>query len=161
MVDQTQVDGAPRAAEAPPRAVARNTAELFSDVLTLAELQGKLLLVDLESSIWRIVPPAISLLAGVVLAGSCVPIALATAALALVEYVRFTPAQGFALSLLGGSLVSLALLGAAVWQLRAGMRFFERSQIEWKHNLRWLKSMLKRMDEPRPHRYDSLDKSRW
>lgn len=161
MVDQTQIEAAPRDVEAPPRTVARNTAELFSDVLTLAELQGKLLLVDVESGIWKIVPLAISLLAGVVLAGSCLPIALATVALALVEYVKFTPAQGFALALLGGALVSLALMGAAAWQIRAGIRLFERSQAEWKHNLRWVKNMLKRMDHPTPRHFESLDESRW
>jgi len=46
MVDQAQVTPAEDRSELPPRAVARGTAEFLHDVMTLAELQGKLALVD-------------------------------------------------------------------------------------------------------------------
>ena len=49
MVDQAQIDVAEHEAangrELPPRAVARSTAELLHDMATLAELQGKLVLI--------------------------------------------------------------------------------------------------------------------
>lgn len=148
MVDQTQMNGAP-AAEGPPRAVARNTAEFMSDVLMLAELQGRLLVVDVESGIKRILPLAAIAMAGLVIGCSCVPIALAAVALALVEYAQFTPPQAFALALLGGALLSFALSATAFWKIRAGLGLLDRSQSEWKQNVEWLKSVLKQMNRSR------------
>jgi len=145
MVDQAKVENGSVAAESPPGAVARNTAELMSDVLTLAELQGKLLVLDVESGVWKIVPLAVTLLAGVVLAVSCLPIALATVALALDEYTELSLVQAFAFSLLGGVVLSLLLIAIAIWQFKAGLRLLERSQHEWKQNIRWIKNTLQRM----------------
>lgn len=160
MVDQTSLNGSSTTSEAPQRAVARNTAELMADAITLAELQGRLLAVDIESGIWKVVPLAFTFLGGIVLAASCLPIALAAAALALVEYAAFKPPLAFALSFLGGGLVALALLAAAVWQLRSGLGLLERSHAEWKQNLKWLKGMLKRMGD-KPPTPRSVSESRW
>ena len=150
MVDQTTLgnhaahDGAMNT-ESPPRAVARNTAELMSDVVTLAELQGRLLLIDVESGVWKIIPFVITLTAGVILAICCVPIAMATIALGLIHYGGLLPPVAFAYTLLGGAILSLVLVAAAFWQYKRGMRLLERSQNEWKQNMRWIKNTLQRM----------------
>src|SRR5688572_10437114 len=150
MVDQTTLDktadndGAVNS-ESPPRAVARNTAELMSDVVTLAELQGRLLMIDAEAGLWKIIPFVITLTAGVILAICCVPIAMATIALALVQYGGLSHVVAFAYTLLGGSVLSLLLVAAAFWQYKRGMRLLERTQNEWKQNMRWIKNTLSRM----------------
>jgi len=161
MVDQAQIDDAPAAAVSPPRAVARNTAELFSDVLTLAELQGRLLLVDLESGLWKIMPLVITLLAGIMLTVSCLPIAMVTIALALVEFGQMSPVAAFAATLLGGAVCSLLLVAAGAWQFKAGVRILERSHQEWKQNVRWIKNVLQRMGRSGGSENRVVDESRW
>ena len=48
MLDQTEVNPTNGHTELPPRAMARSTSELLHDMATLAELQGKLALLDLR-----------------------------------------------------------------------------------------------------------------
>jgi len=161
MVDQTTLENGALPSESPPRAVARNTAELMSDVLTLAELQGRLLVIDVESGIGKIIPLAVTLLAGAVLAASCLPIALATIALALVELTTLSMAQAFACSLLGGALISLLLVAVAFWQFRAGLGLLKRSQSEWQQNLKWIKNTLQRMGRSGVSEKSVVREPRW
>src|SRR5688500_2820931 len=76
--------------ELPPRAVARSTGEFLHDVTTLAELQGKLLLVESKQGLTKLVMPIALLVLGVVIALGCVPIALAALAITLVQAAEFS-----------------------------------------------------------------------
>lgn len=67
MVDQAEVTTADGRTELPPRAVARGTAEFFHDVTTLAELQGKLVIVDLREGVSKLVIHAVLLVVGAVI----------------------------------------------------------------------------------------------
>ena len=83
MVDQVQINPTNGRTELPPRAVARNTAEFLHDVATLAELQGKLALVDLREGVAKLLFPVGLLGAGAAVALGCVPIALMAIAFTL------------------------------------------------------------------------------
>ena len=97
MVDQADVkptnghDGG--RSELPPRAVARSTGEFLHDVTTLAELQGKLLVVDCKQGLSKLVVPMTLLVLGIVIALGCVPIALAALAITLVQAADFSLAS--------------------------------------------------------------------
>src|SRR5437762_2582547 len=101
MVDQAQVTqqqpatplptGPDGRAELPPRAVARSTAEFLHDVATLAELQGKLTLVDLREGLAKLILPTALVLIGAAVGLGCVPIALAALALTLAAYTTLPP----------------------------------------------------------------------
>src|SRR6476619_1552907 len=57
MLDQTEVKPTNGHTELPPRAMARSTAELLHDMVTLAELQGKLALLDLREGFAKLLAP--------------------------------------------------------------------------------------------------------
>jgi len=152
MVDQAQqINGSGRADETPPRAVARSAGELLSDLVTLAELQARLCLVDAQEGLDRLLRPTIVLVAGIVVALGCVPVALTALALLLVEAARLTYAQAFGIALAVGILLAAGLCGAGVASLRHWSNVFNRSRTEWHMNMRWGKDALARLSRTGIH----------
>ncbi len=161
MVDQAPLKSTNGRSESPPRAVARSAAEFVHDVLTLGELQGKLFIVDVETGLQKLIWPAVGLAVGAVMALCCVPLGLATIALAIDETTRLTLAQSFGVVLGGAALFAVLLVTAAVMYLRHGWNMFDRSRTELSRNLQWSKDMLRRWGrrstrpgEPLPAAYD-------
>jgi hypothetical protein len=153
MVDQATLKSTNGRGDSPPRAVAKSAAELLHDVLTLAELQGKLLKVDCQNGLRKLIVPTVCLAFGAVLALCCVPLALTAIALGLAETTALTHSQSFAVVLVSAAVVAAVLVFAAVSYLRHGWQMFDRSQTELARNLQWSKDMLKRLGRgaPKPH----------
>jgi hypothetical protein len=151
MVDQAQVraedKGSNGRGELPPRAVARSTGEFLHDVTTLAELQGKLLLVDCQNGLRKLLVPIVTLVVGLVVAIGCVPIALAALALTIVEMTELSIAASLGISLLVGLILAAALTVGAYFWLRSGLSFLDRSYYEWTRNVAWAKDMMKRLSQ--------------
>jgi hypothetical protein len=150
MVDQAQVtaSGEPWTngrTELPPQVVARNSASFLADVTTLAELQGKLLIVDLQEGINKLIGSVALLIGGGAIALGCVPIALAALAVVLAETTRLSLAASFGVALLVGLLLAAALTIPALIALKKGLWMFERSRTEWRRNMQWLRDTMKRM----------------
>src|SRR5688572_5913699 len=106
--------------ELPPRAVARSTGEFLHDVTTLAELQGKLLLVDCKQGLSKLIMPIALLVLGIVIALGCVPIALAALAITLVQAAEFSLAAAMGIALAVGVVLALAVSLAGYFWLRSG-----------------------------------------
>jgi putative superfamily III holin-X len=147
MVAQTTMNSPGGGDPSPPRAVARNTGELLSDALTLAELQSKLLWLDVQSDLSKLITPLALMVIGVVLALSCLPIALATLALGLVAGAGLPPWLAFLIALGVGLLLAAILAGIGVWVLLHGTSFLSRSRSEWGQNIRWFKNLVRRLGE--------------
>jgi hypothetical protein len=145
MVDQTKVNGSARRGEAPPRAIARSTGELLEDLLTLAELQLRLLVLDVRQGLVRLAIAAGAVVAGAVLLLGCVPIAIAATALCLVETTSLTLAQAFGLSLLAAVLLAAGLAATGIVYVRRRLDILERSRHEWRENAQWFRSALRRL----------------
>lgn len=156
MVDQTQVATPPKESpakdtyadgrvELPPRAMARNTAEFFSDVVMLAELQGKLAVVDLKEGTTKLTFAVVFLVAGVVIALGCVPIALAALALTIHQLAGLSPAASFGIALLVGLIIAALLAIPAFIAMKRELWMFERSRTEWHRNMQWLRDTMKRL----------------
>src|SRR5262245_61423775 len=142
------------AEQTPPRGAARNLSELLHASLALGELQLQLAWADGRRLLADAVYPGVVLLIGAILVLSCVPLALATIALALVETTKLTLAEAFAFTLAGGLVLGGATALAAVIWLRRGLKPFARSLAECRANIRWIKKILKenparRRPEPR------------
>jgi hypothetical protein len=154
MVAQTSVNtnGSGTAGTSPQQAVARNTGELLGDAMTLAELQGKLLLVDVQDDLQRLILPFSLLVTGAVLALTCLPIALVTIALGLIAGADLAPWLAFLITLGGALLVALGLILCGVWYFRHGLTFLNRSRAEWDQNIRWFKSLVRRLGASSPSR---------
>jgi hypothetical protein len=131
--------------ELPPRAVARDAVEFLHDVTILAELQGKLLIVDCQQGIHKVVLPTGVLIAGIVLALSCVPVAMAALTLTLMETTSLSPAQSCGTTLLASGVLAAAVIATAIWRLRHGLGLFDRSYREWRQNVQWTRFMLKQL----------------
>jgi putative superfamily III holin-X len=140
-VDQTNVPPDP----SPPQAVARNTGELLSDAMTLAELQSQLLVLDIQDDLRKLILPLASLLTGIVLALSCLPIALVTIALALVAGTGIAPWLAFLISLAIGLVLASCFMFPAILYFIYQLNLLERSRSEWQQNLRWFKSLVRRL----------------
>jgi len=153
MVDQADVTATNGRNELPPKAVARSTGEFLHDVTTLAELQGKLLLVDCKQGLSKLVMPIALTVLGVVIALGCVPIALAALAITLVQAFEFSLAASMWISLGVGLALAVIFTLAGYFWLRSGLWFLDRSYYEWQRNVAWAKDMMRRLSnisKPQP-----------
>lgn len=145
MVDQATVTPPEQNTESKPRVMAQTTGELLLDMLTLAELQAKLLVLDVKQARQVMMPMAIWFVAGTVLLASCLPILLVTIALLLAEITSLSLAQAFLVSLLLGAGVGSGCLLWARRCLHHHSPTFQRSQSEWRANASWCKNVLNRV----------------
>jgi hypothetical protein len=136
----TQANGHDRSA---PRVVARNMSELLHDAITLSDLQYRLFKADVSRLLADLVVPGAILLAGVVLLLSCLPVAMATIALALEQGTDLSLAASFGFTLAGGLILGAGTALVAVMWLRRGIKPFERSREECALNLAWIKKILR------------------
>jgi hypothetical protein len=141
MVRQTQMNGK-RAVESPVRVAARSAAGLWHHVLTLVELQIRLVGKELSQVLSRAGMAAGLIFVGGVIALTAMPIVLIAVALVLVEALGLSPAGAFALTALLAFLVAAGLILAGWWQLRKGVDL-PRSREEWRLNWNWLKTTLR------------------
>jgi len=149
MVDQAEVTSRLRETDnSVPRSAARSMADILHDAVSLAELQGRLLSVDLQRAVTAISIPLAVLCAGVALAVCCLPIGLVSIALLLESATNLSRVAAFWITFLGGLIVSLSMAGGAIGWLRSGPGFFESSKSEWTANLNCLKSALRRSSRP-------------
>jgi len=144
MVAETQMNST-NGSPTPSQSMARNTGELLADAMTLAELQGKLLALDVQDDLRKFIAPLVMLVTGAVLGLSCLPVALVTIALGLVAGAELAPWLAFLLTLLVGVTLAAGLVLGGVWYLRNEFTFLARSRAEWQQNVRWLKSMVRRL----------------
>jgi len=145
MLDQTEVKPTNGHTELPPRAMARSTSELLHDMATLAELQGKLALLDLREGFIKLLVPAGLAVVGAGIGLGCVPIALMTLALSLEKLTNLSAPVCFAIAFGVGLLLAAVLVIPALANLKTGLRMFDRSLAEWRRNRQWAKETLKRM----------------
>jgi uncharacterized membrane protein YqjE len=134
----------PQQEESPSRSAGRSMAQILHDAIALAELQSRLVALDLGRAQRALIGPAIVLGLGLAIAACAVPIALIGVALLIETYGHTSLLAAFWWTTLAAIIVSLALCAAAVARFRKGARFFEASRIEWSENIRWLKEVLRR-----------------
>ncbi len=146
MSNQATMSGAnAHEGETPARSVARNTGEFLHDLVTLGELQLRLLMLDGQEGLQRFIWPVVGIFAGLACGFAALPVLLIAFSLMLTELWQFTPAQAAGIAAGAGLLIGLLLIGGGWlgWRaVRGGM--FERSEREWKQNVRWIKDALQR-----------------
>ncbi len=148
MVAQTSLNQTNGADSSPPQEVARNTGELLSDAMTLAELQGKLLLLDVQSDLQKLIRPIAMIAVGALVLLASLPIGLATLGMGLIA-AGLEPWIAFLISFAAGLVIAGLLVGLGVWYLFHGLSFLERSRNEWDQNRRWFKGLIRRLGDRR------------
>jgi hypothetical protein len=155
MGHQTKINepnGAPVTAS---RALARNVGEFAHDALTLAELQARLFVADVQECGRRALVPGLVLICGAALGLACVPVALTAMALLLAQYFEMSFALAFLIAALAGAAASALLCAIGCIQVRRRMAVLGRSQEELVRNLRWIKKVLERSRITRSNSFDS------
>ncbi len=131
-------------ASASRRSMASSVGGLAADITTLVELQTRLFTLDVKKSARRLMLAVLLGLIGGALALASFPVVLFGLAYGMAAIWTGLPlAAAFWISA-GVGLIVAALLFLFAWmKLRGGLEAFHRSQDELKHNIRWLKSVLK------------------
>lgn len=127
----------------PPTAVARNARELLSDGVHLAELQAQLVVADWRKAQRRLIAIVVGAAVGMLLLLSLLPIAFASAALALHELAGFSLTASFAI-VLGVGLVLVAICGLTIWlAARKADSLFQESRRELARSVDWFKRTVR------------------
>jgi len=144
MGNQTKIAEQNGSAAKASTAMARDVGEFADDALTLAELQGQLLVADVRECGQRVLLPGLILLWSVALGLACFPITLVGLALLVVQVFAISYPTGFLIVALVGAVLS-ALVCTITWlQVRKRLAVLGRSQQELVRNLRWIKKVLQR-----------------
>jgi len=125
-------------------------ADVWHDVLTLSELQARLVAIEARDVLAKSRAAICLLAAGCLLALASLPVLLAAGALFLVETTSLNPASAFGLAALCGIIVAGCLCAGGWWVLRRSCGGFQRSGCEWRRNLDWFKNVLARGSAPAP-----------
>jgi len=125
------------------RGVARSSTSFAEELLTLAELQTELVM--LESREWAQRQAYPSAMAGgaLAIALGLIPVAFLTLAAVLYELAGLSIWASLLVSLILGTGMAAAL-GAAAFYGAKGAAPFERSRREWDSNVRWFRNMVRR-----------------
>lgn len=145
MVDETAMNtpthnGKEAYGEAAPRAKAR---DFLRDAVALAELQGRLAVVDVKDGLKAVRMSLVIATGGIALGLGCIPVGLWGIAALLAEKVPMADWQAF---LIVFAVAIATAAGCVYGGWRALVRrgdYLVRSRTEWKQNVGWIKEMLK------------------
>lgn len=144
---QTTMNPNGKSISTPAEGVRRGATGLLHDVMTLAELQLKLLSVDAKAATGRAVFPIILIGAAAVFAASALPLLL----VALAQLLRYQAEWPAALATVTAVMVGLAIAaGLGIFGYLGLKRCLEpmaRSREEFERNVTWLKNALKRHEQ--------------
>lgn len=142
MADQATVSNGRRTA----KQFGRNVSGYAHDVVTLTELQLRLLAVDLRDGSKTAGLAVAAIVVGVLAALGAIPLVFVTIALALVEFGGWSYTAAFALSALSGLVVGALALYFGWKRLLSAGRTLGRSKAELVQTLKWIKESLRPSD---------------
>ena len=133
---------------APPLVFSRNMSQLAHDVVELAELQSALVRLEFQGWWKQLVVPCGLLIVSVVIALSCMPVLVLSAAYGLQQVTSLSLA--LCLLIAGGVGAAIAVVMALVgWsKLKAAQAPLSESRRELSRNIRWIKSVLQHRAGP-------------
>jgi hypothetical protein len=123
--------------------VAASFADLTHDVIELAELQTKLLKLDVKETSQKAQTSAILAVAGACVLLGTIPVLLCTVAYLLIEFAQWPHWAGFGVATLVGLVIGGGVLAAAYAKFKNGIGSMERSSEELRRNIEWVKSSLR------------------
>jgi uncharacterized membrane protein YqjE len=127
---------------------ARSVGQILHDIVTLAQLQARLFVLDAHDGMAKIQRPILALAAGAVLAICAVPIALIGVALLLIDVAHLSRLAAFWITFVFAIFVAASLVAYAVAWFRKPPGLFEYSREELANNIERVKDMLHRSDPP-------------
>jgi Putative Actinobacterial Holin-X, holin superfamily III len=125
--------------------------EFVDDLASLAELQAKLVAVDLREAVRKSAGPIVLTIVGLTVVAASVLVALLGAGWLLATALKIH--QGWAMLLTAGAATALGALLAATGALKLshGFESFRRSRKQLSLNLAWIRRVLVTTSSARPH----------
>ena len=144
------MNGQQNGARSPSQAVRRGVSDLAHDAMTLAELQAKLIKVDVQEGVGRLITPLLLGIAGVVMLITSLPVLLLGVSALLQEYAGMSPSVSLLLASGAGLVIAALLGGVALASFRRSFPLLERSRAELNYNVEWMKHILSRHRQTSP-----------
>jgi hypothetical protein len=135
-------------------AAARSVGQILHDILTLAQLQGRLFTLDAQQAGTKIQRPFLALAAGAVLAVCSVPVALIGIAVVLVDVAGLSRVAAIWITFLIAAVAAGCLIGYAIAWLRKPPSLFQCSREELGNNIDRVKEMLHRSSSTSPSSFE-------
>ena len=126
----------------PPENVARSIGGMCSDLLSLTELQMKLLKRDSAEAVHRTYFSIAILAIGLLILFACLPVGMLAIVYVLHEFAQLTMAMALIIVVASGLLVGTVLASVAYFKLKKVGNIFHRSQTEFSKNVDWLKNSM-------------------
>ena len=127
----------------PPATVAKSIGGMFSDFISLTELQLKLLKRDTSETVQRTYISAAFFIAGILILLACLPVGMLGTVYVFSEFFEMDLALAFGVVVALGLVTGLIAASIGFLKLRKAGNIFHRSQTEFSKNVDWLKSSLK------------------
>lgn len=123
-------------------------ANLLHNVVCLAQLQLRLMAVDLKQVGARLTAPIAALGIGLLLAVGSIPVALIGIAFLLTDLAHLSRVAAVWITFGVAIVIGLALVGCSVWWFRRLPHVFDSSRDELAQNVERVKEMLRRASHP-------------
>ena len=127
----------------PPATVARSIGGMFSDFISLSELQLKLLKRDTAETVQRTYISAAFFVAGILILLACLPVGMLGIVYVLSEFFELDLASSFGIVVAVGLFIGVISAAIGFVKLKKAGNIFHRSQTEFSKNVDWLKNSLK------------------
>ena len=129
-------------ATAPAPSIGSGVGKLASEVLTLLELQWRLLVIDVKQGTVKVKTALLLCIVGVSFAGAAVAMGLGGLGLGVAALMAWPIWAGFCVAAVFGAIMAAAMLLGAVKFFQETGNVFQRSQDEFSRNIATFKNTL-------------------
>ena len=126
----------------PPENVARSIGGMFGDLLSLSELQLKLLKRDSSEAVSRTYFSIAILVVGLLVLFACLPVGMLAIVFVLHEFLELSMSVSLIIVVATGLFLGALLALIAYFKLKRVGNVFHRSQTELSKNVHWLKNSM-------------------
>ena len=127
----------------PPATVARSIGGMFSDFISLSELQLKLLKRDTAETVQRTYISIAFVVIGILILLACLPVGMLGVVYVISDVFELGWASSFGIVVASALLIGALTAFIGYLKLKKAGNIFHRSQTEFSKNVDWLKSSLR------------------
>ena len=126
----------------PPENVARSIGGMVGDIVSLSELQLKLLKRDSTEAVQRTYISIAFLVVGLLILFACLPVGMLAIVFILHEFCNLDLATSLLIVVGSGLLSGIVIASIAYFKLKKAGNIFHRSQTEFSKNVTWFKNSM-------------------